>query len=779
MKIGINLDIKPKFMSKLFFFISFLFSISLFSQEEIEIDFEKLNSKVTILINNHRKSLKLKEFEKDTFLLKAAEDHSLYLKKLGFLSHEQKDVKMKNPSDRVSFYGGKKFSGFGENILFTSVKKEKYSDKELNKLAQTIFNQWKNSPPHYKNIINKNFDAADLGFFIDSKRNRIYATNVFGIKGIQIPNQLSENAFGVEEKNKKCRPIDFGTKLHIGNSIAIEGDNVILYYHDKKKFELMFSEPRDGIAIDFVEKEQMSCNKPNTFDVSPIYDGVMSEPIYREELLKNNTAQNEYKLITKVGKVPNHLIGKEIVANVILIFDNCACEYVVPLQIKSKTIDLFPLEPIIELTNDASLSNKGILFTDVILFEFDKNKIKSKNEFYYKYYNKVHSTQIYSYSSVEGNEISNKKLHTDRAIAIEKFAKDSLNIKLKPSLVIAEENWEKCYIQLAMENMEYLASKPKNEIRDYINIKNKDFETYLNDQRVSKLVVNYYGEINKDSLSNEDYFSTLYDLNLKTAIYDKEYKKANLALSKLYTSEYSLSIFDEMVFNEIKTNPKLVQNATAVICKNFNQDYFKTTQFLKIWLEKFDTLPKNVQLNLLILYCRINSELLEKWDVNISKLTNVSKPASIENKFLTFKENKKLQSNFDYILLYYSNHINDYKNIKQYFDRVYMSFKSNIKTKEDRINLALFVNHWSVYSYSITLLKAEMNKPTFSKEEALLLAQTATLFFDENDVKTNQQILNKVYQLNKKEWCEWQKENFNLLRNELIKSDFCKKCNNL
>jgi hypothetical protein len=190
-------------------------------------------------------------------------------------------------------------------------------------------------------------------------------------------------------------------------------------------------------------------------------------------------------------------------------------------------------------------------------------------------------------------------------------------------------------------------------------------------------------------------------------------------------------------------------------------------------------ISKNAQLNLLILYCRINSELLEKWDVNISKLTNVSKPASIENKFIAFKENKKLQSNFDYILLYYSNHINDYKNINRYFDRVFLSFKSNIKTKEDRIDLALFVNHWSVYSYSITLLKAEMNKPTFSKEEALLLAQTFTLFFEGNDVKTNQQILNKVYQLNKKEWCEWQKENFNLLRNDQIKSDFCKKCNNL
>lgn len=108
-----------------------------------------------------------------------------------------------------------------------------------------------------------------------------------------------------------------------------------------------------------------------------------------------------------------------------------------------------------------------------------------------------------------------------------------------------------------------------------------------------------------------------------------------------------------------------------------------------------------------------------------------------------------------------------------------MSFKSNIKTKEDRINLALFINHWNAYEYSIALLKDEMSNPTFSKEEALLLAQTSTLFFKESEVKTNQQILNRAYQLNKKVWCDWQEKNFNLLRNDQIKSDFCKKCHNL
>ena len=90
-------------MSKFFLFVSFLFSISIFSQQEVEIDFKKLNSKVSFLINNHRKSLKLKEFEKDTFLQKAAEDHSLYLKRIGFLSHEQKDVKKKKFTHRFWF----------------------------------------------------------------------------------------------------------------------------------------------------------------------------------------------------------------------------------------------------------------------------------------------------------------------------------------------------------------------------------------------------------------------------------------------------------------------------------------------------------------------------------------------------------------------------------------------------------------------------------------------------------------------------------------------------
>jgi uncharacterized protein YkwD len=195
-------------MNRFFLFCSLIFTLGMFSQEkETIIDIEKLNVKVSTLINNHRKTLKLKELHKENSLQKAAEDHSLYLLKIGNLSHFQKETEKKNPSDRVRHYNGKKFSEIGENVLFTSIESKKHSDSDLDKLAIKIFNQWKNSPLHYKNIIHADFDTADLGFAIDLKRNRIYATQVFGIKGISIENQLSENAFGLKEKKGDCKKI--------------------------------------------------------------------------------------------------------------------------------------------------------------------------------------------------------------------------------------------------------------------------------------------------------------------------------------------------------------------------------------------------------------------------------------------------------------------------------------------------------------------------------------------------------------------------------------------
>lgn len=758
----------------------FTLLISLFccclNAQETAINFKKLNEKVTEQINKHRKALKLNDLLPDSHLKMAAEDHSTYLLVHKELTHDQDESQKKTPFDRVKFYGNKTFESVGENVLYLSIENKKYDDKTLSELAQKIFLQWKNSPPHYKNIINKDFDFADLGFAVDQKLKRIYATHVFGVKGISIPNQLSTNAFGINEKKSDCKVIDLGVQLSIGNGVKINGNEVILYYHDIEKFKSYFSNSNDGIAVDFVEKNQMKCGDKNKFDVSSIYDGVLAKPVYRDELLQNNIAENNYKIITTVGKVPDHLIGKEYVVNLVLLFDNCACSYVTPLQVNSKSIDLFALDPIFKKATAATLSNNGIIYTDEILFEFDRNTIQPKQNWYTNDLLSVHSYEIYSFSSVEGNEIVNKKLYQERAVALEKFAKDSLGIKKSPSLIQSDENWEKCLIQLEMENLEDLRSKSKNEIRKYINEHKDEWQHYLNDQRTSSLVVNYYGELKRDNLEESEYQTELNNLNLRTAIFEKNYDKANLTLEAIYKQDYGDVLFENLVFNQLKSNDELVQNASAALLKHHRNNYFKTVLFLKNWLGKFDQLNKEAQFNLLALYCAVNDELLQNWDVNTTKLSNVNKPLKLQNQFSGFESNSKLQANYNYISLYYSSHINDYENVNIYFYKVYLSFLENCKTSQDRLNLALFLNHWSSYQYAYALLKSNLDDASFSKEEALLLAQTAMILIDkipENSLKT---IIAKAYQMNSKEWCNWQKNNFNLMRNEMIKSEFCKKC---
>lgn len=84
--------------------------------------------------------------------------------------------------NRVDFYKGDDFILVGENLLYTSIKDTTYSDTNLDVLATKIFTLWKNSPNHYKNIINPKYSFAELGFCLDWNDKIVYVAHVFGTK---------------------------------------------------------------------------------------------------------------------------------------------------------------------------------------------------------------------------------------------------------------------------------------------------------------------------------------------------------------------------------------------------------------------------------------------------------------------------------------------------------------------------------------------------------------------------------------------------------------------
>jgi len=153
-----------------------------FSQNQNKIDVEKLKTKVYQLVNEERSNNDRKVLGLDAHLREAADDHAKYIAKTQTLSHEQTDAKKKNPKDRVYFYRGNSFVLVGENLLFTGIKDQTYSEEDLDILALKMFNMWKKSPNHYKNISETKYNFTEIGFSIDWESKKIYAVQLFGAK---------------------------------------------------------------------------------------------------------------------------------------------------------------------------------------------------------------------------------------------------------------------------------------------------------------------------------------------------------------------------------------------------------------------------------------------------------------------------------------------------------------------------------------------------------------------------------------------------------------------
>lgn len=159
------------------FFNSFVVSV-----QELNLNYDDLENNVLELMNQHRKSLKINKLNKDVVLQKAAQDQSDYMLGIKKLAHEQKNVVKKYPKNRIKFHGGNDFNAYGENVLYLTIEPKTYTKNDIGALAKRIYEDWKNSPPHYENIISKEYAYASLAFAFDSKSKRLYATTVFGNK---------------------------------------------------------------------------------------------------------------------------------------------------------------------------------------------------------------------------------------------------------------------------------------------------------------------------------------------------------------------------------------------------------------------------------------------------------------------------------------------------------------------------------------------------------------------------------------------------------------------
>ncbi|MCW3785631.1 CAP domain-containing protein [Plebeiibacterium sediminum] len=713
----------------------------------------------------------------DSTLNLAAELQSNYMGRANRLTHRQRLKKYRTPFLRVAKFS-KDFKLVGENILVTPSKKKSLKQKDLEVIAEEMFQGWKNSPEHFKNMIHPDYVLTGFSFS-SSQDKKIYATNVFGTKGIRIKNQLSENAFGIKSNKSGCDEYLADKRniiTHLGNSFQIYDNEIRMYFHNKDLLKKIIKNEKDGIAIDVVTRSQFICDGANILDMSDIYDGIMLKPKYTNDIFSNNEAQNIHRLITTLGKVPSSFQGENIKPSLIYIKDGKVCDYAVPALVPSASYSLIDVPLKIKEMKNNPFYKKGIVYSKTYFFDFERDEcipvtpIKLDDT-----KGKLKSITINSYSSIEGDSLRNITLQNKRAAIIKssiaKKLKQGINI---PATIHSNENWDEMYFQLKLLGLDSIAKLERNLIRDFVvadTIHNWDSLLYI--QRRSHATIEYEGLLNlKDS--------SYYEQNLYTAINAKNWNIASNAMAKMYEEDLSgLPLFTPYIFNEILIHKELVQNSSALLCNCFFFNTEKSVRFLQHWLTQAETLDAETKYNLSVLYCNVISNILDEWDLSTDVFLKIIPPNIVNEIIKSFEGDNnynQLILNYHLTAMDYYGQINDQYGMMKSFNYIESYFNNIELNIEDDVALCLFFNRWSRFDLTIEHLFKRMYQKDFTEDAAFLLAQTCMAYphklSESDNIKTTQ----RAYSFNKKRWCSWINYDFQNLRFDDIKEIYCKEC---
>lgn len=760
------------------FSLIFLFSFQSLNAQINTADHEKLSELLIEKVNKLRLEKGKQPLQRHKDLAKAAKLHSKYMVSRNSLNHIQINTAFPKPKDRVNNFN-KSFTNVGENILYTRSKKLPLSKSDIKKLAIEMYISWRNSPGHYANMISDAFQYGDFGFMYNSKTKRVFATHVFAKKGYIIDGQLSENAFSVKPSDVTCHNL-MGNKdnivVNVGNAITVTNGEVILGYHDLETIQEIIENINDGIAIDLIDREQLTCGKDNRLDVSEIYEGVMLKPVYRDELFSNNTAENPKRLLVSLGKIPMHLRGKNLSPNMILIKDGKKCSYNVPSNIPSRRYDLRAIAPEI-YSPEIELKTEGVNGIYEVSFDFKSGQtIPIKKPLVKINTDSIHSIDIKSYTSVDGNSKTNEKLHIERANYINNFLKQDMNIRTKSINIDAKENWDLCYYQIELLGLENKLGRNKDKIKQYLEShRDQNWKDALSDQRRSKAIIYLNG-----TWKTDDYYYLQY--NLIDAMLNENYDLANKALAEMYLKDNSdLFLNEEFVLDKLFDKPELVQNVSALLLKNV---YFYSLDnivfFVRNWLSQPELLSEAAQKNLLNLYTITSRRLLRNWDVSSDNFSKVMHPEKVESLFESYKNQDKVNPlflNYHMASIEYFGQINYSSKISESFDFIADYFRSQSQSIEDDTDLSLFFNSWSMYHMTVENLGDRFENKKLDEVSTFVFLKTFVAYQKEYDAELLLNIHKQAISFNKKRWCDWIDKDFQNLRNDGVKNLFCNTCN--
>lgn len=753
------------------------------------INFSLLENLFQEQLNELRRSKGLGTIVMDVVLAKAGQDQAEYQNRINKLTHDQITKGKETPTDRVLFYKGL-HSRVGENCILiyigTPVKDKSgaiYTIATYQEAATELFKGWFNSPPHYQNMITPYYENAGLGFSYNPRTKQLYAAQVFGTKPYSAPYpeySNTENSWGVKSSDSKICS-GYGSYQFVAgifsNYLVIDGDSIFQYYMSEKDARNILSGPNDGIAIDIIFREQLTCARNHNFHPSLIHDGIMLKPVYSTQLFAKNQRKSTGEFYTFVGLLPKNIQSKSIQLNTILIRNGVMCTYSYPVTVVSENHNLLKLRPKwafyegeVEAASFKSNFSFDIPFknADDQISEETRKMIWEKALIYAPF---ITDLTIRAFSSVDGPEKFNLELQNKRAKNILEIFNSLLDPKVKVTLE-AKENWTMFNEQILNTPYEYFKKFDKESIKKKLSNKTTrdSLLPFLDVQRVAKL--NFSVDVKYDNKSS--------NFVLPLALFNTIQRKDSLQ-SRIIHSRLTHALVKEEISPDqyCETDVPLDRKFLPVL-SNYVGAYAMSNKFSTD--DRFDFIRSALELGRDYYRMKFNFVIyaLRYWSERGQYIVD---PDEMEKVIQTFRADVE-DSLVDNMLLnyyvtsaYYFFEAHQYTKMYHSLEGIRELYPKTLVDLNDAKKLMLLFNMYYKFEWSMPLMKPFITSGKFDEDALFLYTRTACLYRSAVTDDELLALLKQYIQYNKTRYCNWiNREDWQLLRIDWMKDLYCATC---
>ena len=681
-------------------------------------------------------------------------------------------------------------------------------------VAQDIVDKIKKSKKFAQITNNPKYFYIGVGSEIIPETRKIYVSVVVGgidafNKGAEDKNKLAApyttKKFGLFMFDEKtCKVCDKFTDLpKLEDHIYLKDGLIYLETDNLKQLKKYFKNPKDGLAIDIVQKSQYPCNSENIFDNNLLTRGITTKPIYTKKLLKSNELikddpkTNSFKgVIGKVSKKTFPNIDEDYELNLIYIVDKTICRTIRRSYLEEggmQSITPLNIYPDTVTMNDPKrytpqAENQTLEF--IIPFEQGKSNYKTDDIAGFlqalnepKYI--INEVNITAHSSLEGDSTTNAKLQKNRAQsiidALEKYQNQEVTQNITTS-----DSWDMFVDSIKKTQYADWASMSKQEIKSKLHgdILN-ELEDLLSHERFAKIEMKVTYDING---GNEEVFVLS---QYKKALDKKDYPKAlsiqkyivDAIMSKKYSAKNLLDI-------TIPTDaPKSAnQNAYASLLVNimFIDNHFNQADVITTaTMTKFDEMTKTYPNNDFVLYNKYMSF------VKVGTLTDKKQITETQNS-INMMYNRQIPQNMnDALNLEYQFKILEKvdtldagvanPDAQACMDRIKKIFNLEESNWQNSLQLAYIFQKHGDLVYSMKLLQPYVGDEKPNEELLFTYIALAAHYQDEIFSRNFRLAMQKASELDPTRYCDlfgYPNITFQVMDNPLIKNQFCNTCGN-